>query len=234
MIAKSIKNDIVAASSPEKAIILQRFFKTGKGEYAEGDIFAGCTVPKTRAIARRYVKEISLSDIEQLLNDKIHECRFCGLILLTHLFNRKTDDGKKEIVDFYLQHTAAINNWDLVDITAYNILGKWLNDKKDRSILYILSESRNLWEQRIAMVATMSFIKNHDFKDSLMLAEKFLTHPHDLMHKATGWMLREVGKKNVEILTYFLDSYYKKMPRTMLRYAIEKLPPAKRAYYLTK
>ncbi len=234
MISQLIKDDLVSFSSPDKALILQRFFKTGEGEYAEGDIFAGCTVPEVRAVAKKFCKQINLSDIEQLLKYSIHECRLCGLILLTHLFNRSGEADKKEIVDFYLQHTDAVNNWDLVDISSYNILGNWLIDKKDRSILYKLADSENLWEQRIAMVSTMALVKNRDFGDAMSLAEHFLTHKHDLMHKAAGWLLREVGKKNDEILLSFLDIHYKKMPRTMLRYAIEKLPQNEKAYYMKK
>lgn len=228
-----IKKDLLAKASTDKALILQRFFKTGKGEYAEGDIFAGCTVPEVRAVAKKFCKEINLSDIEQLLKDNIHECRLCGLILLTHLFNKSGEADKKKIVDFYLQHTDAVNNWDLVDITAYNILGKWLIDKPYRSILYQLSQGDNLWEQRIAMVSTLAFIKNRDFSDALHLAENYITHKQDLMHKAVGWMLREVGKKNQAILMSFLDDNAAKMPRTMLRYSIEKMSPTDRSYYMT-
>lgn len=233
MTAEIIKKELVALGNPEKAAHHLHFFKTGKGEYGEGDIFVGCTVPESRAVAKKN-KNVPLSEIEKLLNDEIHECRFCGLILLTQLFDKGAKDDKKAVVDFYLSHTYAINNWDLVDVSSYAILGKWLMDKPERSILYRLAESESMWEQRIAMVATMSLIRNHDFEDALRLSEKFLTHRHDLMHKASGWMLREVGKKDEQTLTDFLDKHYLKMPRTMLRYAIEKLNPEQKAYYMKK
>lgn len=233
MTAEIIKKEFIALGNPEKAAHHRHFFKTGKGEYGEGDVFVGCTVPESRSVAKKY-KNVPLSEVEKLLNDEIHECRFCGLILLTQLFDTSAKDDKKAVVDFYLNHTYGINNWDLVDVSSYAILGKWLMDKPERSVLYRLAESENMWEQRIAMVATMSFIRNHDFEDALRLSEKFLTHRHDLMHKATGWMLREVGKKDEQTLTDFLDKHYLKMPRTMLRYAIEKLNPEQKAHYMKK
>lgn len=228
--AKNIKQQLLSFGNPEKAEHAKYFFKTGKGQYGEGDIFIGCTVPESRSVARAN-KNASFTELKKLLDDEIHECRFCALVILNEQFKKAEEEKRKEIVDFYLRHTHRVNNWDLVDVSAYNILGEWLRDKP-RGILYDLARSENLWEQRIAVVSTMAFIRHNDFTDILQLSEHFLTHRHDLMHKACGWMLREAGKRDEETLTAFLDMHAAKMPRTMLRYAIEKLSPAQRNNYL--
>lgn len=232
MTAEKVKQQLLAFGNPEKAEHAKYFFKTGKGQYGEGDKFIGCTVPESRSVARAN-KNLSFAELQKLLNDEMHECRFCALVVLTEQFKKGDEEKRKEIVDFYLANKHRVNNWDLVDVSAYNILGEWLADK-DRTLLYTLARSENLWEQRIAVIATLAFIRRNDFTDIIQLSEKFLTHRHDLMHKACGWMLREAGKRDEKILTGFLDKHCGAMPRTMLRYAIEKLTPEQRSYYLNK
>lgn len=222
----SVQTDLQKLADKKKAKLLQGYFKTGKGEYGEGDKFIGLTVPQVRAVARKY-KELPLEEVEELLHSKIHEYRLTALIILT---------GKKlskEIVDFYLRNTTYINNWDLVDLSSHEILGTYLLDKP-RKILYTLAKSKNIWERRIAVISTFAFLRNGDVSDSLKLAELLRNDPHDLMHKAVGWMLREVGKRDEKALVDYLSTRYKTMPRTMLRYAIEKFTPARRAFYLAK
>ena len=219
-------------ANKDQAMILQRFFKTGKGQYGEGDIFLGIKVPIQRQIAKKY-RDLKLKDISFLLKSKIHEHRLTALFILIFQFEKASNDDKEKIVDFYLKHKNYVNNWDLVDLSAPKILGIYLLNN-DRKILYVLAKSNSLWDKRISILSTYSFIKNNDFKDTLKLSELFLKEKHDLMHKAVGWMLREIGKKNVNVLYSFLDKYYKKMPRTMLRYAIEKLNENKRKHYMKK
>lgn len=233
MTAQFILEELYSVSDPEKAEFLQGFFKTRKGEYAEGDVFLGIKVPLVRSIVKEN-KEMTLPEIQILLNSEYHEARLAALLFLMQKYKKsKKEEEKKEIFDFYLCNTKRINNWDLVDVTCRDIIGAYLLDK-DRSILYKLAESKNLWEQRIAIVSTWIFIKNRDFQDTLILAEKLLQHPHDLMHKAVGWMLREVGKKDKETLVSFLEKNYKNMPRTCLRYSIEHFPADERAYFMKK
>ena len=230
MSASNVKQQLISLGSPEKAEHAKHFFKTGKGEYGEGDIFIGCTNPEVRKVASAN-KTLSFAELKKLIADEIHECRLTAIVILTEQFRNAKEEKREEIVDFYLQHTASINNWDLVDLSAYKILGEWLVDK-ERDILYKLAKSENMWEQRIAMVATKALIQRDDFADTLKLAEMFLSHKHDLMHKASGWMLREVGKKDEKTLTDFLDLHHKTMPRTMLRYSIEKLTSEQRKHYM--
>ena len=220
-----IKQDLQKLKDPEKAEILSRFFKTGKGEYGEGDIFLGIKVPEQRKIAKNY--NLSLKEIQELLSSNIHEYRLTALFILISKY-KKSD--KKQIVNFYLKNTKNINNWDLVDISAPKILGDYLLDK-DKSVLYNLAKSNNLWERRIAILSTFTFIRNNQFEDTLNISEILLNDKHDLIHKAVGWMLREIGKKDQEIEENFLDKHYKNMPRTMLRYAIEKFEENKRKFY---
>jgi len=229
---KRIKADLKEISDPDKALHLARFFKTGKGDYGEGDVFWGITVPAQRAIAKTHL-DASLDDIKKLLHDPVHECRLTALLILVQQYSKSSGDMQKNITEFYLSNTEKINNWDLVDLTASKILGHYLFNK-DRTILYKLAESTSLWEQRIAVVSTYHFIKNMDFGDTLSLCEKLINHKHDLIHKATGWMLREIGKRDLSVLTGFLDKNCKSMPRTMLRYAIEKLNEAQRKKYMAK
>ncbi len=230
--AKNIQKELETYSTPEKKEYLPYFFKTGKGQYGEGDKFLGVVVPDTRKIAKKY-KSISFDEIVKLLDSEYHECRLCALLILVERFKKAKEDERKEIYDFYLSKTARINNWDLVDLSAKDIVGEYLADK-DRSVLYRLAESPLLWDQRIAVIATYAFIRRNDHKDILALSEKLLDHKHDLMHKAMGWMLRETGKKDMKALTGFLDKYHKVMPRTMLRYSIEKLSAEERAHYMKK
>ena len=225
-----IKKELNNLKNTEKAKILSRFFKTGKGEYGEGDNFLGIVVPEQRKIAKKY-KDLSLNDIQTLLSTNIHEYRLTSLFILVLQYEKSDEKGKKNIYEFYLRNTKRINNWDLVDLSAHKILGDFLFDK-DKSILYKLAKSNNLWERRIAIMSTFNFIKNNEFKDTLKLSKTLLDDPHDLIHKATGWMLREIGKRDKKTEEKFLKKYCKRMPRTMLRYAIEKLDESERKHYL--
>lgn len=229
---QQLLSEIQKNANEEKSVILSRFFKTGKGEYGEGDVFLGITVPVQRMIVRKF-KELPQSDVAQLLKSRFHEHRLIALLILIEQFNRGDDKLKKLIFDIYLSNTRFINNWDLVDLSALHIIGAFLLDK-DRNILYTLVKSDNLWERRIAILSCFAFIRQNDFDDALYISEILLGDSHDLIHKAVGWMLREVGKKSMNDEEKFLQKYYKKMPRTMLRYAIEKFPEQKRIKYLSK
>ncbi len=232
IIANAIKNEIIQYASEEKAKFLPKFFKTGKGEYAEEDKFIGVTVPDQRIIAKKYYSQISLNEIEELLHNTIHEYRLTALIMLVYKFEKlKSETEKKQIFDFYINNTDYINNWDLVDLTAPKIVGAYLFDK-DKSLLYEFAKSGHLWKQRIAIISTYYFIKKKNFDDTLKISEVLLTHEHDLIHKAVGWMLREVGKMDLSVELKFLNKHFKKMPRTMLRYAIEKFDEDLRQKYL--
>jgi len=216
----------------EKAEISAGFFKTGKREYAEGDVFLGISVAALRKIAKQY-QTLPFSEILLLLQDKIHECRLVAVLILVEKFKSSDSLQQREIVDFYLKNTTHINNWDLVDLSADKIIGNYFFDK-DKKILHQLAKSNSLWERRIAIVSTFYFIKNNKFNETLKIAELLLHDKHDLIHKAVGWMLREVGKKNKTVEGEFLKKHYKIMPRTMLRYAIEKFPEKERKQYLKK
>ena len=224
-----IEKEIQSKKDPIQAKILSRFFKTGKGQYGEGDIFLGVTVPTLRIIVKKYYKDISLKDVQKLLNSKIHEYRLTALLILVE----KYKEDKELIYNTYIKNFININNWDLVDLTAPKIMGDFLKDK-NRDILYSLSTSNNLWEKRISIVATFAFIKDNDFKDTLKISEILLKDENDLIHKAVGWMLREVGKRNKDLEKEFLDKYYRIMPRTMLRYSIEKFDPKEKEFYMKK
>ena len=229
---ENIKDDLQQLADPEKARVLSRFFKTGKGEYGEGDIFLGIKVPEQRKIAKKY-SGIAFDDIGQLLESNIHEYRLTSLFILILKYNKEDSRRKQEIVDFYVNNIKNVNNWDLVDSSAPHILGHFLLDK-DRSILYRLARSDNLWERRISILSTFPFIKTNTFEDALKISEILLFDEHDLIHKAVGWMLREVGKRDLTIEEEFLQKHYLEMPRTMLRYAIEKFDEDKRKFYLGK
>jgi len=218
-------------ANPEKAKILSRFFKTGKGEYGEGDKFLGITVPIQRQNSKKYIN-LELKDIQKLLNSKYHEHRLTGLIILTLKYKKADEIFKKQIFNFYLKNTKHINNWDLVDLTAPNIIGNYLLDK-DRSLIYKLSLSKHLWERRIAVLSTFAFIRESQLQDTLRVTKILINDKHDLIQKAVGWMLREIGKRNLTIEEEFLKKYFKQMGRTALRYAIEKFPEEKRKYYLS-
>lgn len=226
-----VKEQLALYGDSDKAEFLPRFFKTGPGDYGEGDRFIGVTVPNQRKVAKRHAKAASLSDISDLLAEPVHEHRLTAIFMLVYKFEKASEQEKSDIVDMYLSQTANVNNWDLVDSSADKILGVYLLDK-DRSILYQLAESPNLWEQRIAVIATFAFIRKNQFNETLNLAERLLDHKHDLIHKAVGWMLREVGKRDFAVEYDFLSKHYSKMPRTMLRYAIEKFAPELRAQFL--
>ncbi len=228
-----IKQELKDLANSKQAQVLQRFFKTGKGEYGEGDIFIGVKVPQQREIVKRYL-DIDLKEVEVLLKINIHEYRLTALLILVAKYNRADEKLKTKIYELYLKNTKHINNWDLVDLTAPNIVGDYLLDKP-RNILYKLAKSKNLWEKRIAMLSCYAFIKNKETKDALKIAEILLKDKHDLIHKAVGWMLREIGKRvDQNIEEKFLKKFYRIMPRTMLRYAIEKFPEKKRQHYLKK
>lgn len=228
---ENLRKHLKSLADPEKAKILQRFFKTGHGEYGEGDIFLGVTVPKSRSIARKY-KNISLKFVKQLLHSKIHEERLVSILLLVEKYNQ-SDSQREEIVKYYLENAKFVNNWDLVDLSAPKILGNFLLEKKDKSILYKLCNSDNLWEKRISIISTYEFIRKGQFEDTLKISEILVGDKHDLIQKAVGWMLRELGKRDQKLEETFLLRHHKDMPRTTLRYAIEKFPEAKRKMYLS-
>lgn len=230
--AAELKKELKKLANPKYAEVAERFFKTGKGEYGEGDIFFGIRMGPTRDLAKKYY-DIKLKDIALLIKDKYHEVRMCSLLILVYQYQKGNPAEKKKVFDFYLKNTQHINNWDFVDVTCPNIVGDFLLDK-NRNILYKLAGSQNLWERRIAIISTFTFIRDNDFKDTIKIAELLLNDNHDLIHKAVGWMLRETGKRDSKRLEVFLDKYYKKMPRVMLRYSIEKLDERKRKYYLNK
>lgn len=225
-----ILSEIKSLSDEEQAIHLQRFFKTREGEYGEGDLFLGIKVPVTRAIAKKHYKSISLQEIDKLIKNPYHEVRFLALNIM--IFKYEKTDLQSEIFELYLKNVEYINNWDLVDLSCPKIVGNYIYKNKNYDVIYKLADSNHLWSNRIAVLATFYFIKKGDFALILELAEKFLTHKHDLMQKAVGWMLREMGKIDEKTLFEFLDNYYKIMPRTMLRYSIERLPKEKKYYYM--
>ena len=232
MNAYIVKKELQSIADAEKAVILGRFFKSGKGEYGEGDIFIGIKVPEQRKVARRFL-DLPLPELKKLLSDPIHECRLTALMILVDNYSKSDAKIRDEIFNFYLANTGYINNWDLVDLSCEKIIGRHLyNTGSDRKILYDLAAHDYLWDQRIAVISTYWFIKNRDFNDTISLCEYFLGHSHDLIHKATSWMLREAGKRNISVLREFLDRHAAVMPRTMLRYAIEKLDDAERKKYM--
>ena len=229
---EELKKDLEDLADPEKAKILSRFFKTGKGQYGEGDVFLGIVVPKQRTVAKKYSR-LPLRDIGRLLTSKIHEHRFVALLILVDTYKNADKEDRGKIAGFYLKQKRNINNWDLVDLSAPNILGEYLLDN-DRTVLYRLAGSKNLWERRIAIMSTFAFIRKNDFKDTLRIAGLLLRDSHDLIHKAVGWMLREVGKRDLKAEEDFLRSNYMAMPRTMLRYAVERFDEEKRKMFMNK
>ena len=233
-IYNQIRFDLQKLANPTKATILSGFFKTSKGQYGEGDKFIGITVPLQREIAKKYYESASFVDLQKMLESKIHEYRLTSLLILVYKYDKtKNEKLKKEIYNFYLKNLQYINNWDLVDVTTPNIVGDYLlNNPKEKKILYKLVKSKNLWERRVAILATFRFIKEKQFEDTLAISEILLNDTHDLIHKAVGWMLREMGKRDIKPLVKFLDQHAIMMPRTMLRYAIEKFPEETRKYYL--
>lgn len=225
-----LRKKIKALGSTDIAETMQWFFKTGKGEYGEGDVFAGLKVPTQRKLAREF-RDLSLSDLKELLDSEVHEERLISLFILIDKYEGGDEKEKKAIYAFYIRYRKLINNWDLVDLSAPRIIGKHLLES-DKSILFKFASSKILWERRIALLSTYEFIRNHNYDTTLKLAKILLNDEHDLIHKAVGWMLREIGKRNFKVEEKFLKSYYSMMPRTMLRYAIEKFPETKRKKYL--
>jgi 3-methyladenine DNA glycosylase AlkD len=232
--AADIRRELKSMADPNKAAIMQRFFKTGPGQYGEGDIFMGVMVPQSRRVAKKFC-QLPLGEVRTLLYSHIHEERLVALLVLAWGYSSVSSSREKEeeIVKFYLDNIKQVNNWDLVDLSAPNILGTHLVDR-ERSLLYRLAGSENVWERRIAIVATHHFIRSGDFSDTLKIAAMLLQDRHDLIHKATGWMLREVGKRDAAAQEAFLEKHWSVMPRMMLRYAIERLPDSKRRRYKKK
>ena len=227
---KIINNDLLQLANEQIAEHSQRFFKTGKGEYGEGDIFLGIRVPLLRRLVKKY-GGISIAEVRKLLHSKFHEERLLAVLMLVQLFKSADESVQKQVYDLYLENTEFINNWDIVDISASNIVGAHLYEK-DKAPLYDLVQSKNLWERRISIISTFYFIRQNEFDDTLKIAKILLNDKEDLIHKAVGWMLREVGKREIEFEEEFLQEHYKIMPRTMLRYAIEKFPETSRKMYL--
>jgi 3-methyladenine DNA glycosylase AlkD len=232
MKARELQNRLRALGSPDDAAFLTRFFKTGPGQYGEGDVFIGVRVPVIRKVANDF-KDLPLSEAGRLLRSKIHEERLAALLVLVSQAKRGDAEHGKRIYDLYLANTKYVNNWDLVDLSAPQLVGAFLEDKSRRP-LYRLAASSRLWDRRISILATFHFLRQRDFHDTLAIAAKLLGDREDLIHKAAGWMLREVGKRDRDSLRGFLNENCPKMPRTMLRYAIERLPAALRQAYLAK
>ena len=237
MKTNQLYNSILDHQDPAQVAGLSRFFKTGKGQYGEGDKFLGIKVPVTREAVKQYWQETSFDELETCIASEYHEMRLAALLTLVQIFKHAKKDKalQQQCIDFYLNHTAFINNWDLVDLSCYELLGSWLLDK-DRTLLYDLARNgKTLWEQRIGMVSTMQFIRHGQLDDTYAIAEVFLEKPqplHDLLQKAVGWLLREAGKRDEQRLKDWLSTRYQNMPRTMLRYAIEKFPEEERKTYL--
>jgi len=230
MSLKNLRTILKSHTNLEQAKVYLRFFKTGKGEYGDGDQFLGIKVPVSRSIAKQF-KDLSLAEIQELLNSQVHEERLIGLFILIEQY-RKADEMKRQtIYEFYLKNAKRVNNWDLVDLSAEKIIGAYLLDK-NKQVLFKLAKSKNLWEKRISIMSTFHFIRNNFYDTTLEIADVLLKDEHDLIHKAAGWMLREIGNRNIAEEEKFLKKRYKTMPRTMLRYAIEKFPEQKRQAYL--
>ena len=231
-LTKTITNELQALSDAEKREIFPKFFKAGKGEYGEGACFLGVTVPNIRAIAKLH-KDISIEEIRDLMQSEWHEVRLCALLIMVEKSKKKDEALRKELFNLYLSQTKRINNWDLVDLSCRFIIGEYLLDKS-RDILYQLAQSPLLWDNRIAIVSTYAFIRKGQLEDTYALSDLMMQHPHDLMHKAIGWMLREAGKRDSERLYDYVMSHRADMPRTMLRYAIEKFSPKERAILMKR
>lgn len=233
----TLYNEILAHQDPSQVEGLSRFFKTGKGQYGEGDLFLGIKVPVTREVVKQCWQQTSFEDLEECISSEYHEVRLAALLTLVQIFKHAKKDMalQQRCIDFYLTYTQHINNWDLVDLSCYELLGVWLLDK-DRTLLYDLArKGKTIWEQRIGMVSTMQFLRHGQLEDTYAIAEIFLEKPqplHDLLQKAVGWLLREAGKRDEQRLKDWLQSRYQTMPRTMLRYTIEKFPEKERVNYL--
>ncbi len=229
--ANDIYTTLVSFSNKEKVKVFARFFKTGVGQYGEGDKFLGVMVPQIRSAVNKYWKTTIDKEIDDLVKSEYHELRLAGLLVLVKKYSKSDTAGQQQIYEYYLSHLKYINNWDLVDLTAPNIVGNYLL-AKDKSILYKLARSTNLWERRVSILSTFTFIRNQQFEDTLAISEILLHDKHDLIHKAVGWMLREMGKRDLSKLISFLDKFASTMPRTMLRYSIEKLTKEQKTHYM--
>jgi 3-methyladenine DNA glycosylase AlkD len=227
---KDIRSTLRAQADPEQAKNLQRFFKTGPGDYGEGDRFLGLRVPQIRAMVKE-LGVVPITTIKSLIKSPWHEERMLALLLMVHRYNKSDDEAREVLYHLYLDSTTYINNWDLIDVTARHIVGAWLYNRP-RKPLFVLAKSDSLWERRISILSAFYFIAKNDFEDALKLAKILLNDDHDLMHKAVGWMLREIGKRDRKREEEFLLKHYRKMPRTMLRYAIEHFPEKRRKAYL--
>ena len=225
-----VKETLLTLSQPERASFADRFFKTNPGQYGEGDQFIGLSMPQQHAVAKQF-RHLSIEETEQLVRDCYHECRMVGLLIWVYQTRKAGLVQRTEILELYLANRLFINNWDLVDVTCPHIVGRYIVSS-DRSILYELANEPHLWSQRMALIATFPLIRLGQFSDTFALVERLLSHKHDLIHKAIGWMLREVGKRNSDALEEFLHDHIRQMPRTALRYAIERLDPNRRRYYL--
>lgn len=223
-------DELLSLKDEKQAKHLMQFFKTGKGQYGEGDKFLGICVPKTRSIAKKYFNNVNLEQLQEMLDSPYHEIRLCALLIMVSLYEKNPQDA---IVNLYIKNVKNINNWDLVDLTAHKIIGAHYLKTHDRTIIDNLANSGHLWSERISIVSQWSVLRNREFDILLELCEKFLIHKHDLIHKAIGWMLREAGKKDEKVLLKFLDKYSKVMPRTMLRYSIEKLTLEQKKFYMS-
>ncbi|WP_224366298.1 DNA alkylation repair protein [Hyalangium versicolor] len=234
MSAETIMKELAQAASPEKAAFFPRFFKTGPGEYAEGDRFLGVTVPHQRRIARSH-RDTPLPQVAKLVDSPIHEHRLTGFLILTEQFRKADEETRGKLFAFCRKHVTQVNNWDIVDTMAPKIFGEHMVAHPElREMLYTFAKAPSIWKRRIAIISTQTFIRRGDFEDTLAIAERLLHDPHDLLHKAVGWMLREVGDRDLARLESFLERHAGEMPRTMLRYAIEKLPPQRRRYFMER
>ena len=230
----TLLSQMLSKADPSQVDGLSRFFKTGPGQYGEGDKFLGIKVPVTRSVVKECWKKADFKDLEECICSEYHEVRLAALLALVEIFShsKKNPVLQQQCIDFYLAHTAYINNWDLVDLSCYPLLGKWLLDK-DRTLLYNLARNgKTIWEQRIGIVSTMTLIRHGQLQDTFNIADILLHHTHDLIHKAVGWLLREAGKRNKAALESWLGPRFREMPRTMLRYAIERFPEEERLRYL--
>jgi 3-methyladenine DNA glycosylase AlkD len=227
---EALQKELLSKANTQKAAVMQQYFKTGEGEYGAGDLFLGISVPIQRAIARRYT-ELPLTELKKMFASRTHEFRFTCLEILVAKYEKADDSLKEKIFNFYLRNRQYVNNWDLVDTSVEYIVGDYLFGY-DTSVLYDMARSKNIWDRRMAIMATFTFIKKHTFADALKIAALLIGDEHDLIHKAVGWMLREIGKRSLEVEEKFLAKHYKKMPRTMLHYAIERFPQQQRQKYL--
>ena len=233
--AGDVLKELEYLKNSEKIKVFKRFFKTNEGEYGYGDMFWGISVPQVRGISKRYFLDISFDEIKILINHRIHEIRLAGYLILTYQYEKSDNERRKDIFDFYLNNLSGCNNWDLVDLSCYKIVGEYvLRNKEKRKILYKLSKSKNLWQQRISIVSTYPMIKRKEFEDTLNISKLLLFHKHDLIHKAVGWMLREVGKQDMNVLRKFLNENINTIPRTTLRCSIERMNESERKKYLLK